>query len=61
MKNKSTEKKKHVFWMSGKIGKRGNKERQLEARKVGKGECGMWTGDKERLVSSKVNKGNVTK
>ena len=61
MKKEINRENKHVFWMSGKIGKRGNEDRQLEARKVGKGECGMWTGDKERLVSSKVNKGNVTK
>ena len=25
----------------------------MGARKVGRGQCGMWTGDKDKLVSNK--------
>ena len=34
------------------MGKRGNEEKYMGARKVGKGRYGMWTGDKEKFVSS---------
>ena len=30
-----------------------NKERQIGARKLGRGQGGMWAGDKDKLVSNK--------